>query len=104
MPFVSIARLRVRSWSYVPAFVVQTLRIARQAIRGGRLTCPRQTFRGSLINFFMMSKLRYSPPEEFGPRGKRFRSSLYVVTHERRCGRHAGRRQGQWIGKRFFQI
>jgi hypothetical protein len=33
MPFVSITRLRVRSWSYVPAFVVQTLRIARQAAR-----------------------------------------------------------------------
>jgi hypothetical protein len=35
MPFVSITRLRVRSWSYVPAFVVQTLRIARQAARAG---------------------------------------------------------------------
>jgi len=33
MPFVSITRLRVRSWSYMPAFVVQTLRIARQAAR-----------------------------------------------------------------------
>jgi hypothetical protein len=33
MPFVSITRLRVRSWSYLPAFVVQTLRIARQAAR-----------------------------------------------------------------------
>jgi hypothetical protein len=33
MPFVSITRLRVRSWFYVPAFVVQTLRIARQAAR-----------------------------------------------------------------------
>ena len=33
MPFVSITRLRVRSWSYVPAFVVQTLRSARQAAR-----------------------------------------------------------------------
>jgi heme-degrading monooxygenase HmoA len=33
MPFVSITRLRVRSWSYVPAFVVQTFRIARQAAR-----------------------------------------------------------------------
>lgn len=33
MPFVSVTRLRVRSWSYVPAFVVQTLRIARQAER-----------------------------------------------------------------------
>ena len=33
MPFVSITRLRVRSWSYFPAFLVQTLRIARQAAR-----------------------------------------------------------------------
>jgi hypothetical protein len=31
MPVVSITRLRVRSWSYLPAFFVQTLRIARQA-------------------------------------------------------------------------
>lgn len=33
MPFVSITRLRVRSWSYFPAFLVQTLRISRQAVR-----------------------------------------------------------------------
>jgi len=33
MPVVSITRLRVRSWSYFPAFVVQTLRIAWQAAR-----------------------------------------------------------------------
>ena len=33
MPFVSITRLRVRSWRYLPAFLVQTLRIARQAAR-----------------------------------------------------------------------
>ena len=33
MPFVSITRLRVRSWSYFPVFLVQTLRIARQAAR-----------------------------------------------------------------------
>lgn len=33
MPFVSITRLRVRSWSYFPPFFVQTLRIARQAAR-----------------------------------------------------------------------
>ena len=33
MPFVSITRLRVRSWSYFPAFFVQTLRIAWQAAR-----------------------------------------------------------------------
>ncbi len=33
MPFVSITRLRVRSWSYLPAFFVQTLRIARQAAK-----------------------------------------------------------------------
>jgi hypothetical protein len=31
MPIVSITRVRVRSWSYLPAFFVQTLRIARQA-------------------------------------------------------------------------
>jgi hypothetical protein len=31
MPFISITRLRVRSWSYLPAFLVQTLRITRQA-------------------------------------------------------------------------
>jgi hypothetical protein len=33
MAFVSITRLRVRSWYYLPAFFVQTLRIARQAAR-----------------------------------------------------------------------
>jgi heme-degrading monooxygenase HmoA len=33
MPFVSITRLRVRSWSRLPAFFLQTLRIARQAAR-----------------------------------------------------------------------
>jgi heme-degrading monooxygenase HmoA len=33
MPFVAITRLRVRSWWYLPSFVVQTLRIARQAAR-----------------------------------------------------------------------
>jgi heme-degrading monooxygenase HmoA len=39
MPFVSITRLRVRSWFYFPAFFVQTLRIARQAARAdGNLT------------------------------------------------------------------
>lgn len=32
MPVVSITRLRVRSWSYLPAFFIQTLRIARQAV------------------------------------------------------------------------
>jgi heme-degrading monooxygenase HmoA len=31
MPFVSITRLRVRSWRYLPAFLVQSLRSARQA-------------------------------------------------------------------------
>jgi len=33
MPLVSITRLRVRSWSYLPAFFFQTLRIVRQAGR-----------------------------------------------------------------------
>ena len=33
MPVVSITRLRVRSWRYLPAFAFQTLRIARQAAR-----------------------------------------------------------------------
>ena len=31
MPFVSITRLRVRSWRYLPAFLFQALRAARQA-------------------------------------------------------------------------
>jgi hypothetical protein len=31
MPFVSITRLRVRSWRYLPVFVLQSLRAARQA-------------------------------------------------------------------------
>lgn len=33
MPFVSITRLHVRSWWYFPAFLFQTLRIARQAAK-----------------------------------------------------------------------
>jgi hypothetical protein len=33
MAVVSITRIRVRSWSYLPAFFVQTLRIAWQAAR-----------------------------------------------------------------------
>src|SRR2546428_10813802 len=33
MPVVSITRLRVRLWSHLPAFFIQTLRIARQAAR-----------------------------------------------------------------------
>lgn len=33
MPLVSITRLRVRRWFYLPAFIVQALRIARQAAR-----------------------------------------------------------------------
>jgi quinol monooxygenase YgiN len=31
MPLVSITRLRVKSWRYVPVFVIQSLRAARQA-------------------------------------------------------------------------
>ena len=31
MPFVSITRLRVRVWRYLPGFVIQSLRAARQA-------------------------------------------------------------------------
>lgn len=31
MPLVSITRLRVRSWLYLPAFLVQAIRSARQA-------------------------------------------------------------------------
>ena len=50
MPFVSITRLRVRSWSYVPAFVVQTLRIARQAARADG-------------NLAVRAKPGYGPPE-----------------------------------------
>jgi hypothetical protein len=33
MPFVSITRLRVRSWRYLPQFVFQSFRAARQAKR-----------------------------------------------------------------------
>jgi hypothetical protein len=33
MPFISITRLRVRSWRYLAPFFVQTVRIARQAAR-----------------------------------------------------------------------
>jgi hypothetical protein len=31
MPFVSITRLRVRSWRYLPAFIIQSLRSAWEA-------------------------------------------------------------------------
>ena len=33
MPVISITRLRVRSWPFLPAFFLRTLRIARQATR-----------------------------------------------------------------------
>ena len=33
MPLVSVTRLRVRSWRYVPAFLIQSLLAARQAKR-----------------------------------------------------------------------
>src|SRR5215472_13557831 len=33
MPFVSITRLRVRAWRYVPTFLIQSVRAARQAKR-----------------------------------------------------------------------
>ena len=35
MPFVSITRLRVRSWQCVPGFLIQSLRAAFQAKRAG---------------------------------------------------------------------
>jgi Domain of unknown function (DUF3291) len=33
MPFVSVTRLRVRSWRYLPAFLIQSLRALQQAKR-----------------------------------------------------------------------
>jgi hypothetical protein len=33
MPFVSVTRLRVRRWRYLPQFLVQSIRAARQAKR-----------------------------------------------------------------------
>lgn len=41
MPFVSITRLRVRSWFYLPAFFVHTLRIARQAAKADGILAVR---------------------------------------------------------------
>jgi heme-degrading monooxygenase HmoA len=39
MPFVSITRLRVRRWRYLPQFLFQSIRDARQAGRAaGNLT------------------------------------------------------------------
>ena len=31
MPIISVTRLRVRSWTFLPAFLIQSLRIGRQA-------------------------------------------------------------------------
>jgi heme-degrading monooxygenase HmoA len=50
MPFISLTRLRVRSWRYLPQFVWQSLKASRQAQRsagflGGRLLIEaRNTF------------------------------------------------------------
>jgi heme-degrading monooxygenase HmoA len=50
MPFISVTRLRVRSWGYLPQFAVQSLKSARQAERsagflGGKLLRnPKNTF------------------------------------------------------------
>jgi hypothetical protein len=33
MPAISVTRLRIRSWLFLPSFLIQTLRIARQAAR-----------------------------------------------------------------------
>ena len=33
MPFVSVTRLRVRLWRYLPGFLIQSVRAARQATR-----------------------------------------------------------------------
>jgi heme-degrading monooxygenase HmoA len=35
MPFISLTRLRVRSWRYLPQFVWQSLKASRQAQRAG---------------------------------------------------------------------
>ncbi len=35
MPFVSITRLRLRSWKYLPGLYVETVRAALQALRAG---------------------------------------------------------------------
>jgi hypothetical protein len=47
MPLISVTRLRVRSWSYFPQFVLQSLKAARQAERshgflGGKLLRNRE--------------------------------------------------------------
>jgi hypothetical protein len=49
MPVVSITRLRVRSWRYLPSFFIQTVRIAFQARQANgnlavRLLRDRQTY------------------------------------------------------------
>lgn len=67
MPLISITRVRVRSWIYLPAFAVQSLRSARQAARapgnlGVRLlqdnrgvywTCTGWSSEGSMRDFML---------------------------------------------------
>jgi hypothetical protein len=41
MPFVSITRLRIRSWRYLPAFYIQTYRTGRQAVKADGILAVR---------------------------------------------------------------